>query len=463
MLISFIFFLLCFIAVGLYSVKFRQNTVDDYLLASSSIKPWMAGFSLFASENSGWMFVGYVGLAYTTGLSAIWVLLGWVFGEILILLKTARPYRAQSEKVKATTYGGLLSGWHGTDYKYLRYASAILTVLFLSTYAAAQLSAGGKALNVLIGWDLKLTAFIGFVIVLAYCWAGGIRATIWTDAVQAIVMIISLSMILGISLYHAGGFSGILGNLKAIDPGLVMLLGDDGILSFLLFATGWLFAGIGIMGQPHLMVRYMVLDDVDNAHKVVWYYAGLYSFMVILCTFTALGARVLIPELMETDPELALPSMAATYLPSVFSGMFLAGLFAAAMSTADSLVLSSSAALTKDILFNKNTTKPLWNKIGTVFIASVALGIALMENANVFQLVVFAWSAMAAGFTPILFVYCLGAKLTQPQALTMMIGGIIVSVYWEISGLTNEIYSAFPGIITGMILFGLFKIFARKA
>lgn len=461
MLMSFVIFMVLFVAVGLFSARFRQNTSEDYLVASGSIKPWMAGFSLFATENSGWMFVGYIGTVYLVGLSAIWILLGWYFGEILILWRAARIFKAKSVEQNAKSYAEILGNWHGQNHKYLRLACAWITIIFLSTYAAAQLAAGGKALNILMGIDIQTSAIIGFLMVVAYCWAGGIRATIWTDAVQSIVMVGSLIMIVGISLSHIGGFGEMFTQLEAIDPKLSSLTSDDYRFGFLLFVLGWVFSGVGILGQPHLMVRFMVLDKVENAKKTLLYYLAMVSSSTLLCTFAALCARLLVADSVGDDPELALPAIAAEFMPPVLAGLFLAGLFAAAMSTADSLVLSSSAALTHDAV-PKYKDNALWNKVGTIFIASLALGIALMDNASVFKLVTFAWSVMSAGFAPLILVYTFNQKLTQAQALVMMVAGIAVALIWEIQGLSNDIYNAFPGIMAGLILFGIFKIYNSK-
>ncbi len=70
--LCFIFFLIDFILVGVSSYRYSQKTTEDYLLASKNIKPWLTGFSIFATENSDFMFIGFIGLAYSIGLSALY-------------------------------------------------------------------------------------------------------------------------------------------------------------------------------------------------------------------------------------------------------------------------------------------------------------------------------------------------------------------------------------------------------
>jgi sodium/proline symporter len=126
----------------------------------------------------------------------------------------------------------------------------------------------------------------------------------------------------------------------------------------------------------------------------------------LINSFCAIGigltARVLLPNLLtQGDPELALPYLAIDLLPAGLVGLMLAGLFSATISTADSQILSCSAALTQD-LFPQISHSYRWAKIGTLTITAVILVIALVGNNNVFALVTFSWSALASGLGPLL-------------------------------------------------------------
>ena len=461
MMYSFVFFLLIFVAVGLLSYRFSKNTAEDYLLASKEVKPWLAAFSIFATENSGFMFLGFVGMAYTTGFQSLWFLIGWFAGELLIWWRTTYTIRSHNDTINAPTFGRLISGWTGEDQKYVRYLCGIIIVLFLSIYAAAQLSAGSKALNVVAGWDMTYGAIIGFFMVLGYCLAGGIRATIWTDAVQAIAMLGSLLIIVGYGLYEIGGVSALFQQLHEIDPALTQMTGGAHKFGVLGFVLGWLFGGMGVLGQPHIMVRWMVLDDAKNTGKTLFYYAVFFSILAVLCFMSAFCARVLFPDLMATDPELALPTMSTEMLPPLISGFFLAGLFAAAMSTADSQMLSSSAALTQD-LFPKYKNSTLWAKGGTVFVASLALAIALSGDQSVLKLVLYGWSVMASTMGPLLFLYTLGKRPSQAHAIIIMLSGATAAIGWELAGYGEDVFNVLPGIVTALAVYFIPAPFLKK-
>ncbi len=460
MIYSFAFFLLLFVLVGVASYRYSQPTTEDYLLAGKNIKPWMAGLSLFATESSGFMFVGFIGMVYTMGLSAVWIVAGWYIGTTIMMWNTGGALRHTNEAIQAHTYSGLLSRWTGEEYKAVRILSATITIVFLSVYAAAQLSAGGKALHAMTGLDVNFSAIIGFVMVVTYCLAGGIRATIWTDAIQALAMLVSLTLIVLYGLNYIGGLNQLFIRLNDIDPGLSQLFSSSYKYGFLGFLAGWVFGGIGVIGQPHVMVRFMVLEKAENAKTVVLYYGAMVSSLLALCSIAGLCARVLLPELSLSDPELALPMLSVNYMPGALAGLFLAGLFAAAMSSADSQVLSSSAALTND-LFSKYKDNRVFVKGGTFLVALLALGIALYGSSNVFKLTTFGWSIMAAGFAPLIFLYSFGFKTTQIQAVSMMIVGASASVAWEIAGLSGDLYNVLPGMVASCLVYLSF-VFLKK-
>ena len=209
---------------------------------------------------------------------------------------------------------------------------------------------------------------------------------------------------------------------------------------------------MGVLGQPHVMVRFMVIDKPKNVQKAILYYAGFVTVLTILCTVAALSARVLLPDLLGSDPELALPTLSSSFMPGVLSGLFLAGLFAATMSTADSQILASSAALTRDLV-PKYKDNVLWTKSGTILVAILALTVAMNGDKNVFRLALYGWSAMAASMGPLLLVYALGKKPSQIHAIIMMLVGAGVSIGWEEAGLTGDMFNVLPGVAASLFIY----------
>lgn len=452
---SFLAFLLLFVIIGLFSLRQRQKNTNDYLLAGHSVKPWLVALSAVATNNSGYMFIGMIGYTYSVGLSSIWMMLGWVLGDFVASLLVHRPVREMTERHGVHTFGGLLSHWHDTNYSALRFLVGLITLLFLGTYAAAQLSAGSKALHVLFDWELYSGALIGTGIVLLYSFAGGIRASIWTDAAQSVVMFVAMAMMLYITIDTLGGLSGVSQRLGQIDSHYLSLMpqnmGYGPLIGGLAFILGWLFAGYGVAGQPHIMVRFMTMDRPENINRVRIYYYSWFALFYAMTIGVGLAARVLLPEAENFDAELALPTLAHDLLPPVLVGMVLAGIFAATISTADSLILSCAASLTRDF-HRQKVDHYLITKGGTVVISMLALGIALVSDKSVFALVLDAWGVLGAGFAPLLTVYALGKQPSQGLAIAMMLGGIATVYSWPLL-MPDLIYAIAPGIATGLFIY----------
>lgn len=451
---SFLFFLALFVFVGLASARRAQKTQQDYYLASRSVSPALAGLSAVATNNSGYMFIGVIGYTYSVGLAAIWLMFGWIAGDFLASLFVHRRLRIATARTGEASFGSVLARWNGFDMPVWRRLAAIITVLFLGSYAAAQISAGGKALQGVLGWDRTSGAWIVALLILSYSIAGGIRASIWTDAVQSIVMICAMTMLVIAGVAASGGPGATIAAWQAI-PGFFDLTPPDlvlpGLPGLLLFIVGWLFAGLSVIGQPHVMVRFMALESPRGITVTRFWYYGFFIAFYALATVAGMLARLYLPDLADLDPEMALPTMAVQLLPPVLVGVILAGVFAATMSTADSLVLSCSAAITHDLLPGKAEHPPIL-KMATAAVTGLALIIALHGSGSVFDLVILSWSTLAVAFGPLLILLALQRPVGEGRAILMMAGGIAVALLWRVLGWHDAVYEGLPGMVAGLAI-----------
>ena len=448
-----------FTAVGIYAATQKQDTTTDYLLADRKVNPWMVALSALSTGQSGFLFTGQAGYAYTQGLSSIWLAIGWAIGDYLAWLLVFKKLRQTSEASESETVPAFLAQKQPGD-RWIAIISAAITIFFLGTYAAAQLLAGSKALNSLFGWDYAWGIIIGAVIVVVYCFSGGIRASIWTDSVQTIVMIGALLMLLVVTLLASGGIGSIFTSLNQIDANLVRLFPTDLAWGFAPFFVGWLVAGFGAVGQPHIVVRAMAIDDAENMAKA----RDIRTICGFITAFTAifigLAARVMLPNL--NDPELALLDLSQNLLPGILVGVILAGLFAATISTADSQILSCSAALTQD-LFPGLAKSYKFAKIGTLVVTAIVLVIALANNDSVFGLITFAWSILASGLGVLLILRSYEKPVPTPVAIAIMLVGIFVSMYWKLGlELSGAVYEVFPGMAAGCLIYAVYAIARLK-
>ena len=450
-LLSFLLFLGFFAGVGLASMRVKQDTTDDYLVAGRGMHPALAALSAVSTWNSGYMFIGFIGFIYLMGYSAIWIGVISTIGQLVAWAWLYKFIQKEGNERGLRSLSSLVAEKAGAPEAKL---AAVLSVFFLSIYAAAQLTAGGKALFVMLGWPELVGILIGFVLVVAYCYAGGIRASIWTDAAQSCVMIIGSVILCWVALGNVGGFSGMHSDLESQSTTLVNFLPTDISLGISLYLLAFFLGGLGVAGQPQVVSRVMTLNsDEDRKQAMIWFFVWQTPFIALMF-IVGLASRVLFTE-GAFDAELGLPALAMDTLPALGVGMILASIFAATMSTADSQVLACTAAITDDI-------KPEWRenhkttKIVTLYVAAAATmisiaGLYVPGGDSVFALVVLAVYGLGGIFVPLLIIRWMGYKPDTFHSIVMMISAFSGVIVWTLLGLGDDVFPSVPGVGSAFI------------
>lgn len=461
---SFICFMLFFVFLGVLSTFKAKKTSEDYLLASRNLAPWMVALSAVATNNSGYMFIGIIGYTYINGLAVIWIFLPLIFGDFVASLFAYKNIRLVSSRLNALSFPETLGRWSGKEFKKLRFLSSIILIIFLTIYASAQLRAGGKAMHILFNWDYSVGALIGGIIVLIYCFCGGIRASIWTNTAQSLIMICSMAMLFLMALKFNGGIDNFIYSLKNIDGEYLTLFPKNNLenkyLALGLFIFGWFFGGFGIIGQPHIMTSFMAMSKPDDIIKIRYFYYSWYVIFIILTILTGMICRVLISNYSGYDPELSLPILSQMVLPKFLIGFVLAGIFSATMSTADSQILCCCASITNDLFKNK-INGYLIAKSSTIVITLLTMLIAVIDNQSVFSLVMYGWLALACSFTPVIIIYCFDKKVSEISLINVMIVGLSSMLIWRFMSCGEIIYEAGIGIPCALIYYLAHKFFIK--
>jgi Na+/proline symporter len=439
-------FLGFFAGVGLASMRVKQDTTDDYLVAGRGMHPALAALSAVSTWNSGYMFIGFIGFIYLMGYSAIWIGVISTIGQFVAWAWLYKFIQKEGNERGLRSLSSLVAEKAGAPEAKL---AAVLSVFFLAIYAAAQLTAGGKALFVMLNWPELVGILIGFVLVVAYCYAGGIRASIWTDAAQSCVMIVGSVILCWVALGNVGGFSGMHENLEAQSATLVNFLPTDISLGISLYFVAFFLGGLGVAGQPQVVSRVMTLkSDKDRKQAMIWFFVWQTPFIALMF-IVGLASRVLFTD-GDFDAELGLPALAMDTLPALGVGMILASIFAATMSTADSQVLACTAAITDDI-------KPEWRedhkttKKVTLYVAAAATlisiaGLYIPGGDSVFTLVVLAVYGLGGIFVPLLIIRWMGYKPDSFHSIVMMISAFTGVIVWTLLGLGEDVFPSVPGV-----------------
>ena len=447
-LISFLAFMLFFAGVGIASIRVKKDTTDDYLVAGRGMHPALAALSAVSTWNSGYMFIGFIGFIFVQGYSAIWIAVVSTIGQLVAWIWLYKYIQKEGQERNLRSLSSLVSSKKGAPEAKL---AAILSVFFLAIYAAAQLTAGGVALHSMLGWSESTGILIGFVLVVAYCYAGGIRASIWTDAAQSSVMIVGSTILCYVALGEVGGFSGLDDKLTEIDSTMVNVYPSGLKFGVTLWIAAFFLGGLGVAGQPQVVSRVMTLnDDSDRKQAMVWFFVWQTPFIALMFII-GLACRAIFDGILSVDEAEAGLPMLAQSLDPILGGVILASIFAATMSTADSQVLACTAAITDDI-------KPEWSedhgitKSVTVVIAAFATAISVVGQQfpgfgdSVFALVVFAVYGLGGIFVPLILIRMAGYEPDSKHTISMMVAALLGVLVWTVLGFGEYVFPSVPGM-----------------
>ncbi|MFH1700161.1 MAG: sodium/proline symporter [Candidatus Zixiibacteriota bacterium] len=454
-----ILYLLFLVFIAFYSFRFTK-TMGDFLLAGRKLGVWVVTFSERASGESAWLLLGLPGVLFAAGFVNLWVAVGCTSGILFSWMFIARKLRIETGKYDALTLPDYLEKRFDDNTHSLRIFASIVITFFFTFYVCAQLMAAGKLFSLFLPINELTAMFIGGGIIVFYTLMGGFLAVAWTDFVQAILMISTLVILPIVAVMELGGWNSAIEQIAIASPNhLNVLGGQTGIIAVLSLISG-LAWGLGYMGQPHLLTRYMAIQNTNDLRKgtviaISWAVIAFWGAM-----FIGLFGLVLLANNPEAaaDQEKVMPLLAIQLLPGWLAGILLAGALAAMMSTADSQLLVTTSALSEDIyhqLMNKKATdKSLvrMSRVITLSVGAVAFIIALISEDLVFKMVGFAWSGLGASFGPVLLLTLWWKKITREGAMAGMLCGTIVTIIWRLTpALKATLFEIVPAFVIALL------------
>jgi len=469
-LVSFLAYLISLFIIGIFSSRFAGSSLGAYFIGAGQMNRWVVAVSSVVSGRSAWLLLGFTGIAYTSGLSAIWACVGYILAECWMFLKLAPRLRRFSRLKDCITIPDLFAAKFPERQKYLRTAVSLVIFIFMLAYVSAQFVAGGKAFSATFDISYTTGMALSVGIILVYTLIGGFLAVSLTDVLQGVFMIVGL-VILPLSVFisspeliqtsineHTGT-----GFFSLTNLGLGVLLGYIGI-------------GLGSPGSPHILVRYMSIDDPKHFRFV----AVIGTLANILMALGALAcgmlARLVFPDIQlipGADTENVYPHLATEYLHPLVTGVIIASIFAAIMSTADSQLLVGASTVVRDF-YDKtlgrgiNFSPAKWVLISrfTVFVlVLISWMLAIVADDLIFWLVLFAWAGLGAGIGPGIIAMFMWKQTSWQGILTGLITGTATVFIWKISpALSNIVYELIPAfIISIMAIFITDRIVIKRS
>ncbi|EPW6410759.1 sodium/proline symporter PutP [Vibrio vulnificus] len=456
---TFIAYLILMVAIGVYAYK-KTSSSSDYFLGGRSLGPWPAALSAGASDMSGWLLLGLPGYAYAAGIESFWLAGGLLVGTWANWLVSAKRLRTYSIQTDALTLPEFLSRRFDDKSKLIQTISAFFILLFFLFYTSSGLVAGGKLFETVFGLDYSTAVIIGTLCVVSYTLFGGFLAVSWTDLVQGLLMAAAL-MIVPIAVME-GGFGQLATDMHNINPELLTLWNDAKGEPLSAIAIISLVAwGLGYFGQPHILARFKASRtnrELGTARRIAVGWTALSMAGAILVGLVGLVWVNGHPGTELADGEKIFMLLVNTVFHPVIAGILLAAILAAVMSTADSQLLVSSSALAED--FYKQVIKPdassqeivMVGRIGVVVISIIALILAMTPDSSVLGLVSYAWAGFGAAFGPAVVLSLYWKGMNRNGALAgILIGGITIVVWKQLTGGWFDVYEIVPGIIFSTI------------
>ena len=483
-LIAMAIYMAAVIAIGLIYAKRANASSENYFLGGRSLGPWVTAMSAEASDMSGWLLMGLPGVAYWCGLSdAFWTAFGLAVGTYLnwrIVSTRLRRYSIQAGN--AITLPEFFSNRFREEKKVIGSLAAVFILIFFTVYASSCFVTCGKLFSTLFGAPYVPMMILGAVFVLAYTLLGGFLAESASDFMQAIVMIVALTLIVIVGTSHAGGLAAVVANAKSI-PGFWEFFGianpamengaqqvvngapvfaeasDYGILK-ICSMMAW---GLGYFGMPQVLLRFMAIrkeEELTLSRRVamVWVVISL-----AVAVFIGIVGRAVFPtaHLTATAAENIFITLSTSFLPPILAGFVMAGILAATISSSDSYLLIAASAFAKNIyqgIVKKDADddKVLkMSRLTLLCIAIIAMFIAMDEDSVIFTIVSFAWAGFGATFGPLMVFNLFWKRMTRAGAIAGMVGGAGMVFVWKLVisklGGLFAIYELLPAFIFSAI------------
>lgn len=455
-LVAFVIYMGMMILIGALNSKNSNN--EDYFLGGRGLSSWTAALSAQASDMSGWLLMGLPGAIYLAGSGEMWIAIGLLIGTVLNWMLVARRLRKYTIVANnSLTIPSFFENRFKDKKGVMKIVASIVIIVFFAVYTASAFSAGAKLFANVFGKGADdQTAYmtgliVAAVVILVYTLLGGFKAVCYTDFVQGMLMlvaILSVPILAYFIIIHGTDSHSVTGEMAkhgVADPaGFLSLLknGDGSPITWqsIVSGLGW---GLGYFGMPHILVRFMAIKSDKEVKKsrviaIVWVIFSLLA----ACLLGLIARGYLTETLTEATSETVFIRCIQQLFDGNFilvfvGGVFLCGILAAIMSTADSQLLVTASSVSEDMykgVIKKDASEKsslLVGRIAVVVTAVIAFVIAINPDSSVMGLVSDAWAGFGAAFGPVILLSLFWKRFNLSGAVAGMITGFLTIIIWD--------------------------------
>lgn len=475
-LVAFIAYMAMMLLTGASYMKTGKST-EDYFLGGRKLGGWVVALSAQASDMSGWLLMGLPGSVYALGTGQMWIAVGLFLGTVanwLIISGRLRRYTIVANN--SLTLPAYFENRFHDKKRILLGISSVVIVIFFLVYTASAFASGGKLFSTVFGCSYHVSLTIGAVIILAYTFMGGFMAVCTTDFIQGMLMLVALVTVPVVAFALMGGNVGTALEQTGVNAANFLNVLKNGDNNFsaveIISQLAW---GLGYCGMPHILVRFMAVKNQKELNKskgiaIIWVAISL-AFAVVI---GVLGRAYLYPTILGADGgstetvfiEMIKQVFTVDIKLPIIAGLFLCGILAAIMSTADSQLLVTASSMSEDIykgIIKKDASEEKVMKMSRYTVLAVAVLaylIAWDPNSSIMGLVSNAWAGLGAAFGPTVLMSLFWKRCNLQGAVAGIISGGLTVIIWDYIplvggqtlGAVTGLYSLAIGFLISIVL-----------
>lgn len=490
---AFAVYMIMMIIIGAVYSKSTKNN-EDYFLGGRNLGGWTAALSAQASDMSGWLLMGLPGSVYLAGTGEVWIAVGLLIGTILNwYIVSARLRKYTIVAGNSLTISSFFQNRYRDKKGVIKIVSALIIAVFFTVYTASAFSSGAKLFATLFSDDSNYNSVyliglgIAALVILVYTFMGGFKAVCTTDFIQGMLMFVAILAVPIVSyalLTFNDGFADTLiaKGVSSPENYLNFFKNDDGTPVSAVSIISNLAWGLGYFGMPHILVRFMAVKsnrEIKKSRKIAitWVVISLAASCLIGLVArgyltTQLDAAASETAFIRTIQQLFSGNGFIVFI----GGIFLCGILAAIMSTADSQLLVTASAVSEDMykgVIKKDASekKALWvGKIAVIIVAVIAFFIALDPNSSIMALVSDAWAGFGSAFGPVVLLALFWKRSNLAGAVSGMAVGALTVIVWDYLPLVNGgtiyaatgLYSLIVGFALGLVVNVIVSLVTKK-
>ncbi len=448
-----IVYLIILLSIGFYIMRSKKEKgeTESFLASDRNMGLFRTAASASATDLGGGFTIAMGGLGFTMGIAGHWLITVSALSAVLAAIFMVPKIKRVIDKIQGFTTGDIFEQRFDSKTGFI---AAIVIGLSWFAFVGGQIMAGSRLVMGTTGLSMEVALLFAGAVILAYAVMGGLKAVIYTDVFQMVILFIGIILLMvPIGWVAVGGWGGMSAVMAAEQPGYMDFFGIDWVTGL-----GWFLSVFPVWFISIATLQRVVAAKDEKTAKVGIFLTGVpieFPIFAIGSTLIGMYARVTMPGL--ADPELALPMMMMTLLPVGIGGIVLAAYVAAVMSTADSCLMGPVAVVTRDI-YQKRIKPAATDREKTIVarVATLVLGILAILFAyqvpTVIDAILYAYTFGAAGiFFPFLGLL-FWKRATSTGALVSIIGGGGIAVIWVILGNPWGFAASYPGWIVSFTL-----------